>query len=130
MIFLFIPVLLEIIGKDGKDYIITNICRFIASVAYSLLLVLVKFLTKDYFLSPYLCLLLLGLFSFVFNFIYYLIYSLLKYNDLSIITNAFDFSELKDGLYFSFYCLGAYISGTLLVILTFLVIVYFSLLFY
>ena len=81
MIFLFIPVILEI----GKDYIITNICHFIASVAFSLLLVLVKFLTKDYSLSPYFCLLFLGLFSLVFTFILYLIYSLAKYNDLSII---------------------------------------------
>ena len=55
MIFLFIPIFLEI----GKDDIIINICLFLSSIGYSLHLVLIKYLTHNYYLSPYLCLLLI-----------------------------------------------------------------------
>ena len=58
LILLFIPVILVI----TKDDIIINICIFILSIGYSLFLVLVKYLMMKYFISPYLCTLIIGIF--------------------------------------------------------------------
>ena len=120
MIFIFVPNFLEIETND----IIINILSFIAAVGFSLFLVLVKLLTHNYYLSPYLCLLFLGLFSLIATVIYYLLYSLILNDDLSIITNSFDFSEIK--LSVLFYTLGVLLFGTLLQDFTILVVFYFS----
>jgi hypothetical protein len=120
MIFIFVPISLEIETND----IIINILAFIAAVGYSLFLVLLKLLTQNYYLSPYLCLFFLGIFSSIATVIYYLIYSLIFNGDLSIITNAFDFSEIH--LPVLFYTLGVLFFGTLLQDFTILVIFYFS----
>jgi hypothetical protein len=120
MIFIFVPISLEIETND----IIINILSFIAAVGYSLFLVLLKFLTQNYYLSPYFCLFFLGIFSSVVTAIYYLIYSLIFNGDLSIITNAFNLSEIH--LSVLFYTLGVLFFGTLLQDFTILVIFYFS----
>ena len=59
IIFLCIPIL----PKIGIDDILVNISNFVVAFLYSLILVLIKKLTDHYFLSPYLCLLCVGIFS-------------------------------------------------------------------
>ena len=122
MIFLFIPIILVI----GKEDIIINILLFITCVGYSLHLVLTKFLTHNYYISPYLCLLFLGLLSFILTFFGFVIYSLIKYQNLSYISDSLDFSEIESGLNTILYFFGVFIFGTILQIFSILVIYYFS----
>ena len=122
MIFLFIPTLLVI----ETDDIFLNICTFISSIGYSLYLVLVKHLTQSYYLSPYLCLLYLGIISEVLIIIGYVLYSLISYQNLSVIIDCFDFSGVENGIKIFFYYVGIFIFGTILQVLSILVIFYFS----
>ena len=122
MIFLFIPIILIIRVED----IIINICIFIAGIGYSLYMVLIKYLTDNYFFSPYLCLLLIGLLSFILTFIGFIIYSLIKNNDLSYIIDSFNFAEVENGIKTGLSFFGILFFGAIYEVLTFLVIFYFS----
>ena len=59
LIILFLPFL----SKINNDDIPINIFNIFSAAFYSLFLVLIKYITYSYFLSPYLCLLLVGFFS-------------------------------------------------------------------
>ena len=120
MILLFIPTLTKI----GTDDILYNVLLFFRTISQSLNLVLIKLITQNYYLSPYLCLLYLGIFSSFFTFIGYLIYSLIKEGNLSIITNSFNFSEMNGLLVLII--VGIFFFVTLYNILTILTIFYFS----
>ena len=121
MIFIFIPT----IRIFAKEFIVINIIRFIVEIYVSLQLVLVKHLTHNYYVSPYYCLLFLGTFSLILTIIGFLVYaSIVK--DLSIITDAFDLSAIKNGLLCFIYFFFALIFGILLQIFRVLVIFYFS----
>ena len=122
MIFLFITIILVI----GKDDIAINIVLFISSIGYSLHLVLTKFLAHNYYLSPYLCLLFLGLLSFILTFLGFVIYSLVKNQNLSYINNSLNFSEIESGLKIILYFFGIFIFGNTLQVFSILVIYYFS----
>ena len=122
MIILFIPTI-SVISLDDT---IINICSFFFAIGHSFQLVLVKYLTHSYYLSPYLVLLFLGIFTSVFISLGYLIISLIKYKDLSLIIDCFDFSGINNGFTLIIYTLGGLIFGNLVEILSFLVIFYFS----
>jgi hypothetical protein len=116
IIFLFIPIALII----KKDDIIINILLFLSIFVYSFVDVMVKYLTHKYYLSPYFCLLFIGFFSFIIFLIGFIIY----YS----ITNFHDFIEnfKNESLISVIYIISTIISFTILKVLSFLVIYYFS----
>ena len=122
LILLFIPVLLKIQIED----IFGNIVNFLSAFAYSLFLVLIRYLTHNYYFSPLLCLLFIGIFSSIFSFIGFSIYSLIEYHDFSVIKNSFDFSQNKMGIKFYIYLIAGLFFGTGLQIFTNFVIYYFN----
>ena len=122
LILLFIPVILVI----TKDDIIINICIFILSIGYSLFLVLVKYLMMKYFISPYLCTLIIGIFSTLLNIIGFTGYSLIKKGNLSIITDSFDFNNVSNQIEISIYFSILFILASILQTLSNLVIYYFT----
>ena len=121
-ILLFIPIILEI---NENDFYI-NILFFISSIFFSLYLVLIKYLTHTYFISPYLCLLFIGSISTLFTFLYFVVYSLIYFNNLSFIINSFDFSELKLGKLVYIYITIIIVCGSFLQTFSILTIYFFS----
>jgi len=121
-ILLYIPIILAI----TEDDICINILFFISSIGFALSLVLIKYLTHVYFLSPYLCLLFIGTVSTLLTLIFFSICSLISYKDLSFIKGSFDFSNLDAGKWIYIYIVIIFISGALLQTFSFLVIYYFS----
>ena len=121
-ILLFLPTIFDI----SKDDINMNILTFVSSIFFALFVVLIKYLTHKYFISPYLCLLFVGIVSTLITFIYFFIYSLITYNNLSFIVNSFDFSNLKIGKWVYLYIFIIVVSGSILQTFSFLVIYYFS----
>ena len=121
-ILLFLPTILDI----STDDISMNILTFISSIFFALFVVLIRYLTHIYFISPYLCLLFVGIVSTLITFIYFFFYSLVTYNNLSFIINSFDFSNLEIGNWIYLYLLIIIISGSILQTFSFLVIYYFS----
>ena len=72
---LFIPICLKI----DVDDIVPNVLNFVGSVGYSLFLVIIKYLTHVYYMSPFKLSLIFGTIAFFFIFFGFLIYSLIKY---------------------------------------------------
>ena len=122
MILLFFPKIFIMTNND----IYINIYLFFASIPFALFLVLIKYVTYNYYISPYLCLLFVGSISTTITLIYFIVYSLAVYKDLSFIINGFDFSGLKLGKWIYIYILLIFIFGSLLQTCSFLVIYYFS----
>ena len=104
-----------------------NIIIFVASIGFSLLLVLCKYLTHNYYMSPYLCILFIGIISTTITIIGYLIYSLIINHNLDIIVDSFNFSKIEtNGYILGLYFLAAFIFASILQALTILIIYYFS----
>lgn len=122
LIILFLPVIQMIKIED----ISLNIFNIFSAAFYSLFLVLVKYLTHKYFLSPYLCLLLVGCFSLILTLIGFIIYSLIKNNDFTYVIPKFDSSQNKIGVNYYIYAALSLFFSSLLQIFSFLVIYYFS----
>ena len=122
LILIFIPIILVITKED----ILTNIYFFFASIAFSLSLTLIKYLTHTCFLSPYFCLLFIGIVSTFITIIYFIVYSLIVYHDLSFIMDGFNFTNVKTGIMFPVYIFLILIFGAFLQTFSFLVIYYFS----
>ena len=116
IIFLFIPTALTIEKSD----IIFNILVIFATSAYSLSYVMVKYLTHKYYLSPYFCLLFIGLFSLIIFLLGFIIY----YS----INNFAEFKEnfINESLQSVLYIILAIISFIILNVLSYLVIYFFS----
>ena len=89
--------------KIENNGILYNFYLIIYSIFYSLFLVLIKYTTFYHYISPYLCLLYIGLFSFIISWIGFSIYSLIKYGDFSYISDAFDLSIIEDKKQFYFF---------------------------
>ena len=119
---LFIPVYLEI----GKDDIIPNILKFFYGVIFSLLIVLIKYMINQYYISPLILSLLFGLISIFLTSFAFIISSLIKYNDLSIFNNLVDFSETENKVFVIIYIILAFLFATALQVLTLLSLFYFS----
>ena len=108
--------------KFEKSDIIGNIYYFISYIGFSLYIVLIKYLTENYFISPFDCLLYIGIGTLILSIIYNIIYSEINYNDLRIITNIFNFSNQMIFLYLFFLLILLIIYF----VLTVLIIYYFS----
>ena len=93
----------SIFREIEKEDILYNFYHIIYSIFYSLFLVLIKYTTFYHYISPYLCLLYIGLFSFIISWIGFSIYSLIKYGDFSYISDAFDLSKVEDKKQFYFF---------------------------
>ena len=122
LILLFIPIALII----EKEDIIINICMFFASIAFSLFLVLIKYLTHYYFISPFLCILSAGAISVILNTIGFMIYSLIKNGDLSIIKENFEFKNITNKTKLIGYSIITFVSASILQMLSNLVVYYFT----
>ena len=122
IIILFIPVFLRI----GKDDILINVINVFSAFSYSLFLVMIKYLTHNYYFSPLLCLLFIGLISILLTLIGFMIYSLIRYGDISFIIDNFDFSKNKMGVRFYIYAILGLIFSIMLQIFSIYVIYYFS----
>jgi len=123
LILLFIPSILVI----KEEHIIIYIIMFITSIGYSLLLVLCKYLTHNYYMSPYLCILFIGIISTIITIIGYLIYSLIINHNLDIIIDSFNFSKIETkGIILGLYFLSAFLITLIFQVLTILIIYYFS----
>ena len=122
LIILFIPTSLKINEND----ILINIISFFSSITYTLFLVMIKHLTHNYYFSPLLCILFIGLISIMLSFIGFTIYSLIKYQDFSFIIDSLDFSKNEMGYKFYIYALVGLIFGACLQLFTVYVVYYFS----
>ena len=122
LILLFIPIILIIEGEDT----FINICMFISSIGYSFFLVLLKYLMNRFYFSPYLCLIFIGAFSMIFNTLGFIIFSLIKYHDLSLIIDNFTFENIESPTKLILYFCILFISASLLQTFSNLVIYYFS----
>lgn len=87
-IFLFIPIVLIITRKD----LLINIILIFNSLSYSLHLVLLKYITCKYFISPYACCFIIGIYSTIFLLIILIVHSLAINGDLSNLSNSFKIS--------------------------------------
>ena len=122
MILLLIPVILLI----RKEDIFINLFNFLFSFSLPLYLVLIKYLIHNYYLSPLLCLLFIGIISILYTFIGFASYSLIQYKDFSFIKNNFDFLKKSMGIKFYLYLLLVLIFGSIYQVLNISLIFYFS----
>ena len=122
MIILFIPVSLII----EKEDIFINILNILSGFFYSLFVVMIKYLTHYYYFSPLLCLLFIGIISIIISFLGFIVFSLIKYQDLSFIIDNFDFSQCNIDIIFYIYIFAGLIFSTGLQLFTIYVIYYFS----
>jgi len=103
-----------------------NLYKIFDCLGYSLFLVLIKYLTLNYYISPYLCLLYIGIFTTIILIIIFIIYSIFFQNGLYYLINAFDFSNVENKLNFYGCSIISFILWGLIQILVFLIIFYFS----
>jgi hypothetical protein len=116
IILLFIPTVLII----KKDDIIFNILIFLYTSVYSFVDVMVKYLTHKYYLSPYLCLLIIGFFSLIiFSLGFIIYYSINNFND-------FIENFKNESLISVVFIILSIIIFAILNVLSYLVIYYFS----
>jgi len=94
----------------------------ISSASVSFLFVMIKHLTHKYFLSPYLCLLYIGLFSLIILFVGFIIFYLIADKNLDNFICNFEGESLTSIIYL----ILILIFSLVLNVLTFLVIFYFS----
>ena len=112
---------------DKYEYIY-DVLLFFGSFLYSLYLVLVKYMSDNKGYSPFLLLFLIGIFSTIMSLVGYLIYSKIRYGDLTIISNMF---HCRDDMYVCFEhyyvkIIMYFIINAILQVLIFLVCYYFS----
>ena len=119
-----IPDLLTI-PIDIKHFFV-NLYMILDCFGYSLFLVLIKYLTLNYYISPYLCLLYTGIFTTIILIIIFMIYSTFFQNGLSFLKDAFDYSKIENKLSFYSCSIISFILFGSVQILTFLIIFYFS----
>ena len=99
IIFLVIPVCFKLNTND----ILPNILTIINGILTSLFLVIIKYISEKYYISPLKISLLVGIIALVVNCIGYIIYSLIQFNDLSYFENLFFLSEDVNKLVISIY---------------------------
>ena len=102
-----------------------DILLLVGSIFYSLYLVLAKYLTQNH-ISPFLCLLLIGILSTFFDILGFMIYSIVRYGDLSclydsIISDKFDFD-----ISYYFLTIGYFVDMTVLQVFIMLTVYYYS----
>ena len=108
--------------KFEKSDILGNIYYLISKLGLALNFVLIKHLVDNYYVSPFDCLLYVGIETLILTIIVNIVYSKICYKDFSIIINIFDFPEKI--IYFYLFLL--IILAIIYQILTILIIYYFS----
>ena len=121
-VFLFIPVCLVF----KKEDIIPNILNFITGIIYPLFLVIIKFISEKYYISPLKIGLLIGIITIFIHFILYTIYSLIVYKDLTFFKDSFDFNPIENKFKISVYIILLILFNITLNLLTLLALFYFS----
>ena len=121
-ILLSIPVCLEL----TKDDIISNILNLIDGFIYPLFIVIIKYVSEKYYLSPLKLSLLFGILATIIDCIGYIIYSLIKFHNFSYFNDCFDFSQVENKLTISIYLILYFLFLTILQLLILLAIFYFS----
>ena len=121
-ILIIIPVCLKLTKED----ILYNILNFIGGIIYPLFLILIKYLSNKYYISPLFICFLLGIISIIVTCFGSIIYSLIEYHDFSYFNDCFDFSEVDNKVSISIYIILNYLFSTTLNALTMLVLLYFS----
>ena len=126
LIIIFIPFFIDLIKSDDepiKHIIISNILTIIESLFFSFHIVLVKYIIHDYYLSPFLCLLLNGIMSLIIIILGFIITSIIDNNNIFL--DALNvLKELKFKNYI--HLLFILIIGSLYHTFTYLIIYYFS----
>ena len=117
ILILISTIILEINGIK----IFLLIIKIISGIILSLIMVLIKLLIDNYYISPYKIFLIIGIGSSILIIIINIIYSLIIYKDLSFITNSFNFPSN-----FYFYIIMIIIIDFSLDASTCLAIFYFS----
>ena len=121
-IFLLIPVCLRL----NTDDIIPNILNFICGIIYPLFIVIIKYISEKYYISPLKISILLGTISLFLDCIGYIIYFLFEYHDLSYFNDIFDFSEKKNKLIIIIYIILFILFFITMQLLSLLALFYFS----
>jgi len=113
---------------DDQDPSIWDNLRFLIScLLFSLHTVLVKYLTiKYYFFSPGKIYISIGVIMLFITIVGSIIYSLIKYEDLSFFKISFDFSKNTIGALFYIYSIISFVLHIIYNIMTFSVILYFN----
>ena len=113
---------------DDQDPSIWDNLRFLIScLLFSLHTVLVKYLTiKYYFFSPGKIYISIGVIMLFITIVGSIIYSLIKYDDLSFFKISFDFSKNTIGALFYIYSIISFVLHIIYNIMTFSVILYFN----
>ena len=113
---------------DDQDPSIWDNLRFLIScLLFSLHTVLVKYLTiKYYFFSPGKIYISIGVIMLFITIVGSIIYSLIKYEDLSFFKISFDFSKNTIGALFYIYSIISFVLHIVYNIMTFSVILYFN----
>ena len=118
----FMPIILLF----NKNDIPTNIYVFIEEICYALFLILLKYLIVYLYASPFICLFYIGIGYFTISIIYYMIYSLIKFHNFSLITNIFIYSNFEIEKLLYLYIFLIIIFSAFYHTSVFLVINYFS----
>ena len=121
-IFVLIPICLVI---KKEDYI-PNIWNLINGILYSLFLVIINYLVEKYYMSPLKISLIIGIISLFVNCFGYIIYSLVKYNDLSYFEDCINLSRAENKLELSIYIVLTILFTIIFQLLTLLALFYFS----
>ena len=122
----FICIFISIFPTMTKNDTIINILVIIKSLSYSIFLVLVKYLTCRFFLSPYLCCLLIGNFSTILLFIFLMLHSYFTKNDLSNLSYSLNFSGINNKSKFYILLISSFLVYSLTQFFTYMTVYYFS----
>ena len=122
IIFLVIPVCFKLNTND----ILPNILTIINGILTSLFLVIIKYISEKYYISPLKISLLVGIIALLMNIIGYNIYSLISFNNLSYFEDFFYFSEDVNKFVISIYIILYILFKILQKLLILLVLFYFS----
>ena len=120
-ILLIIPVITEI-KKNEIHFIFID---FVNSAAYSLYIILIKYLTDKMYISQYTCLFFVSFLNFLFELIIIMIFSLINENNIIYLRYSFIFPQLNGKqLYLKF--IPSFILLSICHIFTYLIINYIS----
>ena len=122
MILLHIPLFLVFQQND----ILPNILHFVGGVFRSTTFVLVKYIFNTFFMSPFKFCVLLGIIMIILHLFIFLVYSLIKYHDLSYFNDSLDLSEAENKVKAIIYIILFFIFASSYRIFRFIVIFYFS----
>ena len=121
-LFFIIPVCLKL----ETDDLIPNILNFINGISYPLFVVLMKYISEKYYISPLKISLLLGIIIIIIFCFAFILYSLIKYHDLSYFSDCFDFSKPENKIIIIIFFILYFLFRTIFVILFLLALLHFS----